>query len=117
MATRGARRHLVTLWGPGALVPDGEGGFTQTPAMLTPPTRYAEIKPATARDLERTTAGTVIASASHIVTMDYHAGVTIQTQLTWTTLGGKTHTANVTGVSNPEERSVDLVLTCEEVVT
>lgn len=115
MATRGQRRHLVTLENPGPSVPDGEGGFTQTWTPLE--SRYAEIKPATARDLERVTASTTISSASHVITMDHHPEATTQTRVSWVTKGELVHTANVTGVSNPEERSIDSILICEEVVT
>lgn len=111
MATRGQKRHLVTLRGPGTLVPDGDGGYTQVPTNLEPPTRYAEIKPATARDLERTIANAVQSKASHIVTMDYHPDVTTETTLLF-----GTRVFQVTGVQNPEERNIDLVLACEEVV-
>ena len=108
---RGRKRHLVSLSGPGTAVPDGDGGYTQTAAALSPATMWAEIRPATARDLERVTAGTVMATASHIVTMDYHPQVTTQTRITF-----KGRTLLVTGVANPEERNIELVLTAEEVV-
>ena len=111
MATRGQKRHLVTLQGPGTLVPDGDGGYTQVRANLDPPTAYAEIKPATARDLERTIANVVQSKASHIVTIDYHPGVTTETTLLF-----GTRVFQVAGVQNPEERNVDLVLACEELV-
>lgn len=111
MTARGAKRHLVSLANPGTAVPDGDGSFTQVDAPLTPATAWAEIKPATARDLERTTSGTVLSEASHIVTMDYHPGVSTQTRITF---NGRT--LNVTGVSNPEEKNVELILTAEEVV-
>jgi SPP1 family predicted phage head-tail adaptor len=109
MATRGQKRHLVTLENPGPSVPDGDGGYTQTWASLG--SRYAEVKPATARDLERTIAGTVLSTASHIVTLDYQAGVTTATRVLF-----KGRTLSVTGVANPDERDVDLVLVCVEVV-
>jgi head-tail adaptor len=114
MPTRGQRRHLLTFENP-VSVPDGEGGFTTTWTELE--SRHAEIKPATARDLERVTASTTISSASHVMTFDYHPDVTTQTRVSWTTKGARVHTANVTGVSNPEERSIDTIVICEEVVT
>jgi head-tail adaptor len=111
MATRGQKRHLVSLDAPGAAVPDADGGFTQTQAPLDPPEMYAEIQPATARDLERVTAGTVLSSASHVVTMDYHPGVTTQTRITF---NGRIF--SVTGVSNPDERNIETIAICVEVV-
>jgi len=122
MATRGERRHLVTLDNPGAAVPDNEGGFTQAWTALSPPSRYAEIKPATARELERVAAGTVLSTATHIVTFDYHSGVTTKTRVTKGprnadgTLPAGSREFSVTGVSNPEERNIDTILTCVEVV-
>jgi head-tail adaptor len=118
MATRGQKRHRLTLENPGAKVPDGDGGFTQTWAALSPPMVYAEIKPATARDLERVVSNVVQSTASHIVTCDYHSGITSQTRVSWTgPRDGRAHVGVVTGVQDPEERNVELVLAVEEVVT
>lgn len=111
MVARGAKRHLVTLEGPGSDVPDGDGGYTHVFTELDPSTMYAEIKPATARDLERVVSNVVQSKASHLVTMDYHSGVTTETRVLF---GART--LRVTGVQNPEERNVELVLVCEEIV-
>ena len=111
MVARGKKRHWVTLSEPGEPVPDGEGGFTETPVALSPPGMYAEIKPATARDLERVTAGAVQATATHLVTMDYHPEVTTETIVTF-----GTRTFSVTGIQNPDERDRELVLVCTESV-
>ena len=111
MARSGERRHLVTLRNPGAAVPDGDGGYTQTYTAPTPAQVWARITPATTRDLERLAAGTVIASASHIVDMPFHAGVTTQTQIVF-----NNRTFYVTGVSNPEEKNVQTIAICQEVV-
>lgn len=109
--TIGEHRHLVLLQAPGAPVPDGDGGFTQTWTDLSPNTWYCSIKPATARDLERVAAGTVISSASHIVEGRYHAGITTKTRIIF-----NSRTLTVTGVSNPEERNITTICTAEEVV-
>jgi len=112
MATRGQKRHLVSLRGPDTvLVPDGDGGYTETPVALSPADVYAEIKPATARDLERTIANAVQSNASHVVTIDYHPAVNTKTQVVF-----GTRVLKVTGVQNPEERNVELVLVCSEIV-
>lgn len=107
----GQRRHLLTLAVPGPPVPDGDGGYTDGLQPLTPSTVYAEVRPATVRDLERQTAGTTIATAELIVTMPFHPQVTTQTHLTF-----KGRTLLVSGVVNPEERDIDTVLFCTEVV-
>lgn len=105
------RPHRVTLQNPGPGIPDGEGGVTQTWTDLTPPALSVKIAPATAKDLERVAAGTVLATATHLVTGPYHPQVTTQTRILF---NGRQF--SVTGVSNPEERNVELVLVCVEVV-
>jgi head-tail adaptor len=116
MATRGARRHLVTLSVEGPPVSNGDGGYTQTPVALSPSTRWAEIKPATTRDLERVTSGTVLSTESLLVTMDFHPDVTQKTQLAWTDAANRSHVANVTGVTNPDQRCETLILIAVEVI-
>jgi SPP1 family predicted phage head-tail adaptor len=107
----GARPHRISLQNPGPAVPDGDGGYTQSWIDLVPPAASAEIKPATARDLERVAAGTVLSTATHMVTIPYRAGVTTQTRVLY---NGRSF--SVTGVSNPEEKNVELILVCVEVV-
>lgn len=110
VVTRGQKRHLVTLQGPTRVL-DPDLGWIDTYTDLTPATRYASIIPATARDLERMTAGTVQSTASHIVTIDFHPGVNTQTRVVF----GSRHLA-VVGVANPEERNIEQILACTEVV-
>lgn len=105
----GTLRHLITLQTP-ASAPDGDGGFTDTWTDLA--TVWASIVPATARDLERVVAGTVQSSATHLVTIRYLAGVTTKTRVVF---GSRLF--SVTGVQNPEERNISLVLVCQEIVT
>lgn len=118
----GALRHLVTLENPGALVPDGRGGYTQAWTGLSPSQVYASIMPATARDLERQVASSVQATASHIITIRYHPGVTTQTRITKgprnidDTLPAGSREFIVTGVQNVEERNIELRIAAEEVV-
>jgi hypothetical protein len=112
MATRGARRHLVSLSGPaGDPVPDGDGGWTTTPAALDPATWFVSIRRASQRDLERLTAGTVVSAASHILEGDYHPGVTRQTTIVYE---GRTFFVN--DVINVDERDTWMVVLCQEVV-
>lgn len=107
----GDLRHQVTLKNPGPRVPDGEGGYTESQIELSPSPVWASIQPATARDLERRVASTMQASASHIVTMRYHPQVTTKTQLLF---GDRVFFVN--GVQNTDERNVELVLACQEIV-
>lgn len=108
--TRGERRHLVTLDTLGTPVGDGEG-YSQTPTALSPATVYVRIDPASAQNMERIFGNTVQVTASHLVTMDYHSGVNTKTRITF---GSRVF--NVTGVHNPEEQNIDLILAVTEVV-
>lgn len=111
MTPAGTRRHYVTLTAPGITTPNSDGGYTQTTVWLQPPTAYASIMPATARDLERVAAGTVIATSTHVIALPYHPGVTTQTVITY---NGRTF--HVTGVSNPNEMNRETICTAVEVV-
>jgi len=104
----GQARHLVTFEAPGPPVPDGEGGFTQTWTPLVPPTWYVRVRPATAKDAERVTAGTVITHLSQIVHGRYHPGVTTQTRMYH-----KGHTYQITSVVNLEDRDREMELVAD----
>jgi head-tail adaptor len=107
----GKRPHRVLFQDPGPGVSDDDGGVTQTWFHLSPPRMNVEIKPATARDLERIAAGTVLSTASHIVTGPYHAGVSTQTRIVF-----GTRVFSVTGVANPEERRIESIYVCVELL-
>lgn len=107
----GARPHRVTFQNPGPAVPDGDGGYTQSWVDLVPPALSVEIKPATAKDLERVAAGTVISTATSVITGPFHPQVTTKTRLLF---NGRVF--QVTGDQNIEERSGEMVLVCVEVV-
>jgi len=111
-STIAEKPHRVTVEGPGDPVPDSDGGYTQSWASLAPPQLFVKITPATARDLERTGSGTVITTASHIVVAPYHPQLTTECRLRF---GARVF--SVTGIANRDERNVELVLLCEEVVT
>ena len=68
----GAYRHVVRFQTP-TTGPDGQG-VVETWTDLDPPWAVS-IQPATARDLERQTAGTIIATATHIIRGRYRADV------------------------------------------
>jgi head-tail adaptor len=104
-------RHRVLFQTPGAPVSDGDGGWTNTWADLAPGAWMVSIEPATARDLERVAAGTVLSTASHIVKGRFHPGVTLQTRMIF---GGRTF--SITGKANVEERSITMELVAVEVV-
>lgn len=108
----GARPHYVTLWDAGTPVADADGTFTQTRTALSPAAVWACIAPASARDLERSVAGTVQSTATHLVTMPYHAGVTTNTVVVF-----GTRSFSVTGVASPGEANRETVCLCTEIVT
>lgn len=107
----GERRHVIGVENPSAAVPDGDGGFTQTWSPADPPTVYASIRATGPADLERPTSGTVTANASHLITIPYHAAITTQTRLTF-----GTRRFSVTGVTDVDERHVELQIMAEELV-
>jgi hypothetical protein len=104
----GQDRHLVTFEDPGEPQPDGEGGYTATPVPLTPPTWYVRVRPATARDAEKVTAGTVITHVSHIVHGRWHPGVTTRTRMLH-----DGHVYQITSVVNLEERDREMELVAD----
>ena len=108
----GALRHRVTLQTPGAPVPDGDGGYTETWTTLGVRVP-ATVEPATARSLERIAANTVTSTASHLVTVRYLPGVTTKTRVTFHD-GTTDRTFSVTGTHDPEERHRVLILECTE---
>jgi SPP1 family predicted phage head-tail adaptor len=105
----GSDRHLVTFENPGIATPDPDGGYTEAWTPTTPATWYVSIRPASARDLERTTAGTVTATATHIVHGRYHPQVTTKTRMLF-----EGRIFHVNGVANLEERDREMQLFCEE---
>lgn len=105
------RPHRVTLQNPGPDVSDGDGGATNTWVDLVPPGWSCEIKPATAVDLERVAAGTVLSTNTYIVKGPYHPQLKTASRLVF---NGRIF--NCTGVSNPEERNVETIAVCVEMV-
>jgi len=104
----GQARHVVTFDDPGPPIEDGEGGYTQVPVPLTPPTWKVRIRPATARDAEKVTAGTVITHVSHIVHGRFHPGVSTRSRMHF-----KGHTYQVTSVINLDERDREMELVAD----
>jgi head-tail adaptor len=106
-----AYRHRVLFQTPGPAVSDGDGGWTNTWADLAPGAWMVSIEPATVRDLERVAFGTVLSTNTYIVQGRYLAGVTTKTRMVF-----NARTFSITGVSNPEERSITMDLIAVEVV-
>lgn len=109
--------HRITLQIPGAAIPDptGGGGFTQEWTNLSPSQVSAKVDPVSASDLERLAPGGSQSVATHVVKMPYHPGVTTETRITFRHRG-RERVLYVKGVSNPEERDIETVALCEEIV-
>lgn len=106
-----ARDKLVLLQTPGPSVPDGDGNYTQSWTDLAPATLWVSIETATAANLERLVAGTVIATATHIVSGPYHPGVTTKSRVVY---NGRTF--SVVSAVNVDLANRDTVMVCVEVV-
>lgn len=111
----GELRTIVSLAGPGATVPDGDGGFTQASVPLDPPTWRCAIEKASVRAAERRFSATVTAHATYIMSGRYHPGITNETILTWLDRGGTTHVANVLDVDDTEGAGVETVILISEI--
>ena len=118
----GSLFHRLTLENPTTQTPDGDGGFKEGWTALSPPRMWAAIVPATAQRLERLMASTVESTATHIVTMRFHPGVTTKTRLTEGarqtdgSLASGSREFRVTGLQNVDEYSVELRLACAETI-
>lgn len=108
----GRRVHRVTLQNPGPFSADADGNPIATWTDLSPAAWQVSIEPATERSLERITAGTVLAQASHIVSGPYRYDITTQTRVLF---NGRI--LNVIGVSNPDERNIETIALCSEIVS
>ena len=115
MTLIGRFRHVVTLEAAGAAVPDGDSGYTEGFAPLDPPEWDCAITQATPRAMERFAPGTVLSQATHILIGRYHAGLTTQCRALFVH-EGRTRTLNVIAVNNRDERDMESVLVCAEVV-
>lgn len=108
---RGQKRHLVTVETAGPLVPDGQGGYTPNWLALDPPQMWASIEGPPGED-EAVAGNVERARVSHTVEMDYHPDVTLQSRIVLE--DGRI--LSVRGLVNVEERSIELVLSCEEII-
>ena len=107
----GRRRWSLDLAAAGPAVPSGDGSYTATPVPLDPPTAWGAVEPATGRNMQRLFSQTVISTATHRITIPYHAGVTTGTIVTF-----RGRTLSVVGVASPDERQIETVLACVEAV-
>lgn len=108
MIATGKRDKLVSLYEMTSS-PTSDSDHSTTLSPLDPAEAWAAIEPATPQRLERIVTGTVIAQATHVITLPYHEEVTTDTRIVW---NGRQF--NVVGVANPEERNIETVAVCVE---
>lgn len=106
----GQRRHLLTLETPGAMVPDGDGGYLEGWDPIAEV--WGSLAPAAKADLETIIAGTVTALLPYLAVVPYVAGVTTDARLTF---NGRTFA--ILAVRNVDERNIQLEIVCEERVS
>jgi SPP1 family predicted phage head-tail adaptor len=104
-----ARKDRILFQRPGPPVPDGTG-YVQSWIDL-PPSVSAHITPATTASLEHIGAGTVLAQATHEVTIPYRDDLTTKARFV---LDGRQ--ISILSIFDPDERHVQLTLVCAEVV-
>jgi head-tail adaptor len=114
MIPAGRRTTYVTLENPGAPVPDGAGGFTESWTPLDPPAAWVALEALGGADMERLTADTISASGTHQVTLPYHPQVTVQTRLTYADPDRGLRTFQVLGWRDPGAVRRELVLVAAE---
>jgi SPP1 family predicted phage head-tail adaptor len=105
----GEFRHVVQFQTP-TMAPDGDGGVIETWVDLLPRWPVA-IQPATVRDLEKNTAGTIVATATHIIRGRYRPDVKVDARMLF---DGRTF--RITGVASPKEKKLELWLFAVETV-
>ena len=108
----GSARHRVTVENPYPVTPDGGGGYTETWYPATPPEWQCSIERATARELERVSAGTTIAGATHILKGRYHPGLSLVSRVRF---GARVFL--IVDAGTPEERQIETVAVATEVLT
>jgi head-tail adaptor len=112
----GDKPHWLRFSRPGPPMPDPDGGVIDSDVPLNPAGLFGRIAPATQADMEQNTAGTVIATATHLVTIPFHPQITTETRVQFTDLHRAEHEFNVISILNPEMRDTELVLVCVEQV-
>jgi len=97
-------------------IPDGEGGYIDTPQPLAPPTDWAAIEPVSSTTAELPVAGSIIGALTHHVLLRYRPDITLKTQLTFVDQARRTRRLYVRSLQAPLEQAELLHLWCEEQV-
>src|SRR5262245_7701235 len=110
------RPHRVRVQLPTAPVWDADTGMTHAWIDAQPPTLLMAIEPTSAQDLERVPSGTVVSSATHIISGPYHPQLTTQCRLLVENGRAPQRVFSILGVESPEFRRIDVRLYCTEIV-
>lgn len=105
----GECRHVVRFQSP-TVAPDGDGGTVEAWTDLEPVWHVA-IYPATVRDLERQTAATIVATATHVIHGRYRPDVKVDARMLF-----EGRTFRITGVNTPRERKFETWLFAVETI-
>lgn len=106
------RHKRVRFQNPGPLVSNGDAGWQVGSWIdIGPPADYS-MEPATASSLERISASTLVANATHVLRGPYRAGVSTLSRV----LLDDGRTLAITSWVDPEERHVELILVCTEIL-
>jgi SPP1 family predicted phage head-tail adaptor len=106
----GARPHRVTIQSL-TRTEDQQGGYTED-WTTTRATRWASIEPATASNIERRVGHQIEAKLTHLVTVQYVAGMLITDRVKF---GSRYF--QIRDITNHEELNVQLTLACEELIS
>lgn len=109
----GRRIHAVKVQAPNfgspPSQPDGDYADDWTDVG---PAWHVSIAPYVPQDVEKAIANTTIAGASHVVTGAYRTDVTVKTRL----LVDGSRAFNIISRADPDERHMELILICQEVI-
>lgn len=112
----GQRNTFVTFSNPGPRVRNNDGGYSTPRLPLVPAGAWAAFVEAPLRkDMEKSQESTTFAVNTYFVTFPYHSQVTTQTQLSWEDNQGRTRTANLTAVTNPDQMCIETVCVAVEI--
>jgi head-tail adaptor len=106
-------RHVGTVQTV-TVISDGGGGTVEA-WVDSPPAWPIDIRPATVRDLERQTAGTTVATATHVIHGRDRGDVTVTSRIV-AVIEGQTRIFLITGLARPRERPIDLLLFAKETI-
>jgi hypothetical protein len=108
-------RTLVRVDVPGAPLPDGDGGYTEAWTPASPPTWWCGVSYASALEGQR--GSTVEASATKVLTGDWHPGISVLARL-WVPDpdGAVERPHDVVSVQPVDQRRFAMIVTVSETV-